>query len=180
MAYTRLYPMAVGSYLPSANPLLKQANTVIVTDGSGVITGVSAALVALVTVPADWYCTISNGLNGAICKTYRISGTAATSLTLDNMDGTAWTAPVGSTASNYSIELFKNTAPSENDAIPSAFCCTTAGNLEVITADGQYYLIPSGSMVVGAIYSITVARIVALGGTAGHLLAERGYSVNIR
>jgi len=176
MTYTKLYPMAVGSYNPIDNPLRVQSTGVTVTAASGTITTVSASLASLVTVAADWYCNITGGPNNSILKTYRITAAGATSLTLKNMDGTAWTAPAGSTGTTYSIALFKNTAPTNQEAIPSAFCVTAAGNLEVITADGQYYTIPSGSMVVGAIYSISVAKIVALGGAAGFLLAERGYA----
>ncbi len=173
MAYTRIYPLAARSYSPAANPLIKQIKLTL-TDGGNTITGVNTSITGVAAV--GWYAAIISGKNSNVFGTYRISVIGAGTLTITKMDGTAVVWPVGTTASDYVITAFSNLLPSELDGAPEAFCLSVvgAGPLKIITAAGQYYEMPAGSMVAGAIYSIAIREVVNVGGCSGYLLGSTG------
>lgn len=175
MAYTRTYPIANGrSYRPGNNPLLSQKATL--TSGSNIITNVLSDYIAKMTtgwVATDWFVTIKSPAAAAEVGSYRVTATGANSITIQNMDGTAFTA---STTGEYTIVIFNKNIPSAWDRFPEAILVTTAGtgNFTGLTTDGQYFEIAPASFVASAIYNINVADIISTGGLTGYLLGISG------
>lgn len=180
MPYTRLYPILNNtSYRPSDNPLRKQIR-VTVTDASDDITNVRADYAALVTTPSNWFVNITLGTNNNLVGSYQIvSVPTATSLQLRDMTLAALNPPAGSTGSDYTIALYESYRPTELDGFAEAFVLnalpTTGGaTLDIITRAGQYVQIPASTLIVGAIYNIAIAKIVASNGATGFLLGAEG------
>jgi len=164
MAYTRTYPLAVTSYNPGNNPVLKGNFTVTVGSGDVNVSDANAAV-----AQAGWIVSIVGGPNSAILASYTINAIVGTTFTLDDLFGSAWIAPAG-TDGTYSYYLFDPAVPNGNDSLPEAFVLTVDDDIEVILTSGQYVLYPAGSFIVGAIYQIGISEVIAINGATGYLL----------
>ena len=177
--FSRVYPLAVGSYKPGDNPAIK---------GRCKVTAASADIEigdpAFSAAASGWIVTIysTQGTDTSVIGSYSINSVNAgppQTFTLDEVDGSPWVAPAGSSG-YYEYILFEPTHPSSNDYVPDAIMFNTlpgvgAGSeLEVILKSGQYASLPGDIFVVGAIYTIAIAEIIADGGATGFLLGRDG------
>jgi hypothetical protein len=169
--YTRVYPIDDRSYSPGANPSLKGRCTV--TAASSDIL-VSDAIYA--AAGTGWVVTIYDGQDSNVIGSYSVNALVApNSLTLDELDGTAWSAPVGSSGS-YDFILFDPAAPTTNDFAPEAIIFDTlpGTGMEVILNSGQYAILDPAVFVINAIYSIGIVKIIDRDGATGYLLGRDG------
>jgi hypothetical protein len=164
MAYTRTYPLAVTSYNPGNNPVLKGNFTVTVGSADVDISTANAAV-----AQTGWIVSIVGGPDSAILASYTINAIVGTTVTLDDLFGLPWVNPVTSDGM-YSYYLFDPAVPNGNDLLPEAFVLTADDDIEVILTSGQYVLYPAGSFIVGAIYQIGISEVIAINGATGYLL----------
>jgi hypothetical protein len=164
MAYTRTYPLAVASYRPGSNPVLKGRCTVTATTSDVDVNETSSAAAA-----AGWILSIVDGPDTSLFASYMINAVVGNTFTLDDLAGNAWTAPSGSSGL-YSYYLFDPATPNGNDNLPEAFVLSADDDIEVILTSGQYVLYPAGTFVTGAIYQIAISEVIAVNGAAGYLL----------
>jgi hypothetical protein len=172
MSYTRTYPIANNrSYRPAGNPLLGQKATITAT--SNVITNIRTDYIATMTtapwIATDWFVTIRQTPDGSDVGSYRVIATGVSSITLQNMDGSAFSANL---TGDCTLVIFNKNVPSGWDRVPEAILVSTGGtsNFTGITVDGQYFEIAPSSFVASAIYNISVMEIISTGGLTGYLL----------
>jgi hypothetical protein len=164
MAYTRTYPLAVTSYNPGNNPVLKGNFTVTAGSSDVDVSGANAA-----AAQPGWIVSIVGGPDTAIWASYTINAIAGNTFTLDDLLGNPWVAPPGSSGT-YSYYLFDPAVPNGNDLLPEAFVLTVDDDIDVILTSGQYVSYPLGTFIVGAIYQIGILEVIAINGAAGYLL----------
>lgn len=164
MAYTRTYPLAVASYHPGANPVLKGKCTV--TTGLADV-GVSDANAA--AAQPGWVLSIIDGPDLTLVASYEILVVAGTTFTLDTLISTGWNAPPSSSGI-YSYLLFDPATPNGNDLLPEAFVLSVDDAIDAILTSGQYVQYPAGTFIPGAIYQIAIAEVLTIGSAVGYLL----------
>lgn len=159
MAYTRTYPLAVTSYQPGNNPVLKGKCTVTVGSADVDVSNANAAAAS-----AGWILSIVEGPDSTILASYTINAVVGTNtFTLDDLQGIAPFNPPSSGL--FSYYLFNPAVPNDNDLLPEAFVLTVDDDIEVILTSGQYVLYPIGTFVTGAIYQLAIMEVISLGVT---------------
>lgn len=163
MAYTRTYPLAVTSYHPGNNPVLKGKCTVATGSADVDVSDANAAAASV-----GWILSIVDGPDSTILASYTINSIAGNTFTLDDLQGIAPFNPPSSGL--FSYYLFNPAVPNGNDLLPEAFVLTVDDDIDVILTSGQYVSYPIGTFVPGAIYQLAIMEVISLGAAQGFLL----------
>lgn len=164
MAYTRTYPLAVTSYHPGANPVLKGKCTVTAASADVGVSNANAT-----AAQPGWVLSIIDGPDLTLVASYEIIAVAGTTFTLDTLISTSWAAPTLSSGI-YSYLLFDPATPNGNDLLPEAFVLSVDDAIGAILTSGQYVQYPAGIFIPGAIYQIAIAEFISIGAAQGFLL----------